>query len=914
MEKEKTLFRIKDLACGYPQMNDQTGKTEIKHVLNIDSLTINKGEFIVLLGNSGSGKSTLLETLGLMANRIISGEIKLYSNDSLEVDYLDDLWKYRVSVDSAGVRQSLNKDVTEIRRNNFNFIFQENNLMHNLSNSENIVIADLINGTKTRKDSYDDSKEELTSVNLPATFGDIMPQNISGGERQRVAFARATQPDFNILFGDEPTGNLDEKNAADLMNIIKKKIDKDPEKSAIVVSHNIELSLKYADRIILLTPVENQSYYEIVESNILVKTNNKQGESAWYRYKNGKTLESQDEIRNDINLLLKDGCGIKLKKDNNTKTIPTKENRVTKFIASRGLWAMKTFIGFSAASSTIPASNNQDKNTSLQHLKLPKAFASLFLEKECEQMAGVKNANFWVFTLAIFITLLIVGFASGQLKSLEDTMKDPYVNTVDVLNKGGDSQTRIDELINDFLTDSIRKQFDIDTFYFYNTFSFPFIDYSGLEPKTTYLDGRSIPYNDPLLDKIVSSEQNKIGRKFTSPYENGIIVTRDLLEKLECGKKSGFVLYPRKPDGNEYNIPLPIIGIVDNIPESKYIGKNYFLCTPNFYDNYRKLGHKFLIEENERLNVLFTLKRDIAKSSLFPVGCSRNDEGKLDEPDPEIVQSLNQLLRESLDQYKSNSGSEYDFNLFTNITNVSGLEYAIEVSITRVPGFKNFEQQHDLYNALISQAAFKKFFDEAKANGDIKVYQSYFPNAVREPFHQRRDNIAINFNSAAKIRDFNEVFKEKTKLEMDLAKVESMHTFFRVSSMTSIILLVLIIFGVLSIMLYIYSLINMHLYRIRKNIGTLKAFGAETINIFKVLTFTFVSVTLLIPVGLVSLIDGLLYFFEVSGFSVISCPRAILFTSITIILIYIGTWLVFRSARKKYFALNPSELIYSKDE
>lgn len=912
--EKKILFDIKHLECGYPNKENKNEIPGIPKVLQVGSLKIYKGEFVVLLGNSGSGKSTLLETLGLMANRIIGGDVEFYQGTDVKpVYYLDGLWKNKVG--GQGQVPVNTDEITRIRRANFNFIFQENNLMPNFTNSENIVIADLIDIKKDRKGSYHASKEELKRVNLPPEFGDKYPQNISGGERQRVAFARATLPECNVLFGDEPTGNLDEKNADDLMGIIKNNVNDDQGKTAIIVSHNIELSLKYADRIILLTPVKNNTCYEIIEGHILVKTANGKGKWVWDKISvNDKNLDEKshhDKIKEEIKLLLKNGPAGKLK--NKPDEIEVKKSLLINLMTWFGLWLMKVTFGFEKGLPKGQQKNpHQKDNGKGGKIKLPRPFAELFLQKECGQLIGKGNRNFFVFAFAIFVTLMIIGLASGQLNELRKEMNDPFVNTVDVLHKGGSAQGRIDAILDGLMGDSIRSQFGIDTIYKYNTFSFPFVDYSGAGEKMTYLDGRTIPFNDPILNKIMDAENNPTGRKFNSPHETGIIITRDMLKKLGYDAQTGFLPFPRKQGGVYYDVLLPVLAIVDRIPESKYIGKNYFLCTPNFYDNYRKLGTGFLIPENERLKLLLSTGATEFNQPAggFFGGCSRLPSGHDDVLDETFIKAFETTIGEALAQLDEPDGKKFTYSLYTEPTYISGISHAIEITVTRTPRFSGFAQQQAFFEMLVRQEPVKRFLKENKGS---RVYQTYFSNTTRKPYQYGRDNIAINFEDAKKIREFADEFKKRTGLELDDAKVENMHTFYKVSRMTNTILVILIAFSVLALMLYISNLTNMHLYKIRKNIGTLKAFGTEVHTIFQVLMVTFVTVSLLLP-GI--LVIALEIFFSLTGilsFSLISQGDAPLFTGLTVALIYTGAYIVYYFARKKYFALNPSDLIYSRE-
>jgi len=109
---------------------------------------------------------------------------------------------------------------------------------------------------------------------------------LSGGQQQRLAFVRAFLPDFKILFGDEPTGNLDPENADNLMKIIADEIHHSADKTAIIVSHSPELSEKYADRIIKIHKKESQrgDTFGVIDSESI------------YEKRNGKWFHNESEI------------------------------------------------------------------------------------------------------------------------------------------------------------------------------------------------------------------------------------------------------------------------------------------------------------------------------------------------------------------------------------------------------------------------------------------------------------------------------------------------------------------------------------------------------------------------------------------------------------------------------------------
>ena len=225
---QNILFSISKLSCSYTL--DKNEKA-----LYIENLNIPAGKLIFLLGASGCGKSTLLETLGLMNNTIAEGEILLNTKEDKPIE-VSNLWKPE--------NYSL---LTNVRKNNYSFIFQNTNLMENFTAYENVCLSGMIKQDVTQNEVLDSAKVLMEKVKLPDNEVNLntLSVNLSGGQRQRIAFVRALNNNATILFGDEPTGNLDEANANELFEIVKSELSKGL--SAIVVSHDIDLAVKYAD-------------------------------------------------------------------------------------------------------------------------------------------------------------------------------------------------------------------------------------------------------------------------------------------------------------------------------------------------------------------------------------------------------------------------------------------------------------------------------------------------------------------------------------------------------------------------------------------------------------------------------------------------------------------------------------------
>ena len=230
-----SVFEIDRLQCAY-QVKDHP-------VLYIERLAIPAGKLTAVLGMSGSGKSTLIEALGLMNNTIRAGQVLFHSKTGTV--QLEQIWR----------RSSA---MTRLRRDCFSFIFQDDYLMPHYTCSENVLIARLIQ-EKLPGPCPRILEEALEAMHLHENgLRKRYPNEVAGGQRQRLSFMRAILKDFEVLFGDEPTGNLDHQNSVDLFRMIREKIAGDGS-TAVIVSHNIELSVEMADRIIILTRSQDPS-------------------------------------------------------------------------------------------------------------------------------------------------------------------------------------------------------------------------------------------------------------------------------------------------------------------------------------------------------------------------------------------------------------------------------------------------------------------------------------------------------------------------------------------------------------------------------------------------------------------------------------------------------------------------------
>ena len=281
------LFKLKNVACQYAT-NDYP-------VLRIKELSIFEGEMVFIVGASGVGKSTALETLGLMNNTIKkSGDSSfVYRSENESVDLLN-IWNLK------------ERAVARFRRRNLSFIFQSTNLFNNLSAFQNVCVAQIVQGVPQEKAELN-AKRLLKDMYDEETALEIIQgkkvTELSGGQRQRLSFVRAIVTNYKVLFADEPTGNLDWLNAQRLIKVLAKHV-RSNSRTAVIVTHDIELALNFADRIILINKESKKGkdkdhvYGKVDSTSVFLKEN-----GNWENPTLGKKSSSQltDYLKSKLN-------------------------------------------------------------------------------------------------------------------------------------------------------------------------------------------------------------------------------------------------------------------------------------------------------------------------------------------------------------------------------------------------------------------------------------------------------------------------------------------------------------------------------------------------------------------------------------------------------------------------------------
>lgn len=190
------------------------GKTKLS-VLKDFSLDVDVGQIITIMGQSGSGKTTALNILGTL-DQADAGELSIHGTQIHDMN---------------------ETELSTIRNRDIGFVFQFHHLLPEFSAIENILMPTWINGTDDRRDRAIDLIEKMGLSERKDHF----PSQLSGGERSRVAVARALMNKPKLVLADEPTGNLDEKNANKLIDLLGK-INKDFHQAIVLTTHNPKIA------------------------------------------------------------------------------------------------------------------------------------------------------------------------------------------------------------------------------------------------------------------------------------------------------------------------------------------------------------------------------------------------------------------------------------------------------------------------------------------------------------------------------------------------------------------------------------------------------------------------------------------------------------------------------------------------
>ncbi len=454
--ENRCMFSIRNLEVRY----------DTKIVLKVPALDIPRGKMVFLMGNSGSGKTTFLETLGLMSD--------YYGKHDQIVFY--------PSFNGGGIDYSTIREdeklMAWIRREHFTFMFQETHLFQHFGILENAALTPLIKNIPAEA-ARQQARAKFESIQIGELVGRRITE-ISGGEKQRVAFARAALAGGTVMFADEPTGNLGDEDAELIMKDIQGFVHRSDGKStAIVVTHNLKLALQYGDVLIVV-----QDNHLILNRNVFERS---AAGGGWEGL--GESPEKQ------IKSLLKGAHA--LEAESSVENVDHIEARLD-------------FHSF--------------KGRHFNH----------FFGPSCLQELSIRKWYNLVLVFVILVAFLAIGFSSGSLNVLRERVSDPFINWITAeITADNSQQASLARVISHFKEDSVKRVYDVRELHPFNRF--PINIYNNHLRGTVPIYGMATDYNDPIFKDILSHENLVNGESFKSAGDIGLILSMQSLEQAGLG-------------------------------------------------------------------------------------------------------------------------------------------------------------------------------------------------------------------------------------------------------------------------------------------------------------------------------------------------------------------------------------------
>lgn len=445
-------------------------------------------------------------------------------------------------------------------------------------------------------------------------------------------------------------------------------------------------------------------------------------------------------------------------------------------------------------------------NNTRHNIDSRKNFQQLFYRREGKELLGKGYGNYWILVAILFITFITIGFANGSLDYLSQKMSDPYVNWVSIEIPYGKAN-EIQSLQKELNSEEIREAYNYKNITSYNTY--PLEIWHKEKQKAFNVPGRTLSQEDTILyavlhkKNLIKGEQN-----FKSKMDIGVIVTEDFLEQFGYGADTPYILKTTFADSISYTrdslgmitdstiqrgarhlFPIPVRAVVKDLP-----GLNNIAFTPYFYKQV------ICRSQDNPFNPIFTQNisffiEDSVKATQFKTAIEKSLQ-QLDYPTSVFLDEVSPS-----DNFSSYTGG-----------------YKIDV-ILEEKDRGNFDIQNQIYNSIVEQEEMKSFTKDFIRFYD---YSKLGKNTAEAP---PMDYISISFMNLDKIRPFKEYLYTKSKLKIDMARVEALENYNFIAKLTYIISFILIAFSIVSICFFVSNLLHNHLKSISMNIGAFKAFG-----------------------------------------------------------------------------------------
>lgn len=447
----------------------------------------------------------------------------------------------------------------------------------------------------------------------------------------------------------------------------------------------------------------------------------------------------------------------------------------------------------------------------------------LFFTREGKVVLGKRRANLWLLSVVLFVTFLAIAFSNASLGYLDIKMNDPFINWVDIkYDAGSDGDYWL-------LKESLKDETLMETYHFtgYQTDKYKYMNFATANHDSRPLDCRFFADIQTLLVQAILDKDNVIGghsialdKLINTSY--GIIITQNaLVNKLgyeneipafvnirafcdsEAEEEFGVVI-----DGNYSEVPIPVLAVVKQLPNSMDA-----IGTKHFY-------------ECDRAKVFNMYNSVYFSSFIYYLPNNVNSS--------EFVSFIEETTVEQTDL------------TFETDDDYSMPELASHANGKFVSLFYDYEDDVDFdVNYAIHSAVMEKYGNK----GVFRVYQ-YFPDGDLLD-NDSDDFISVHFEDLDKVVEFQQFAKEECNIDIEMSQINAKENFNEVSIMANILSWTMIVFAIVCIILFIVNLLQSYFQKVKRNLGTFKAFGMgnkQLISIYVLIMVVIICIAIVIAI------------------------------------------------------------------
>lgn len=515
-----------------------------------------------------------------------------------------------------------------------------------------------------------------------------------------------------------------------------------------------------------------------------------------------------------------------------------------------------------------------------------KEYLNLLIRRESKEVLGKKYTNLWLLTLVLTATFISIAFSNGSMNYLSDKMDDPFTNWVNINDEY--RSERYGQFRRELTSPEVKERYLFDNVQndHYNSLTF-----MGRNNKQQYLQIRFFEELDGKLVRAILSKDNVVNRAAINPdsLENntyGFCLTIDALTKLGYSADSipayvDFMSYSLEADtlgvelidGRFAKAPMPVIGVVRKLP-----------------GNMDMIASKFVLQQrNDDLTYPLDMNNVEYQRTLtyfVPAEVGFDEfQAIVDEAVPDSLTGSFTILEDPKEELKTWKPGRH-LSIFFN-------QYDLPIEA--------FQSTAANIAAKAGNKDIKRIF--AYASGDYPLTQSQY--------------ISVNFNSLDSIRAFERFAKEGFNVQIEMSQVNSKENFNAVSVMANILSWAMIVFSMVCIIMFIVNMLQSYFQKVKRNLGTFKAFGigsSELIRVYVLILVTIVVAAIVVALAVSWLVQGLLPILGVmkdGEFNYLSLWS--MKTLLSIVIMVIATIATVAIVMKRLLRQTPGDLIYDRN-